>query len=302
MPILEKNFGTVRADISKFYKTITNKLFVELKNKYSIVMNTIPVTNRRTILTFTGEGLGNSQITLEFSSNHKDLAEYPSNSPVVFVQVYYNAGGEDGGILDLSNISDSAEQIYSTLYSLGYRTLEDAQKEKEEKERIEKEKVEEQKRKNKEKADKLKAEIEADKNKPSEEPEPEEVDTEANDSIEIFNFRYDKILNEMIKANEPNSKMVISIAPKSTNQSYHLISVDITYISKNLCLVETSGVKPEVDKTVSWSVAKKYCNAVVNAVDGAISIEAIDAEGKDIIVPDSDKPSDDDDLDLGINI
>lgn len=293
-----KNYGNVRQDINKLLPIITNKLFPELASKYSIRMNTKPVTLRRTFATYTGEGLSNARITLEFSSNHEQIQDYAATDLVLFVKAYYDTNGEDAGIIDLSNIPDTASQIYATLYELGYRTAEDAEKEKQDREAKAAEEKRQKLEREKKKKEALQAELAAEEKEKEQEPEEQEpaVD-ETKASIEEFSNQFDRYLSAMT---EINDKMMITISSALEDGHASFITVDATYITASMCLVETNGISPKVDKAVKWASAKKYCIAVTEKLQGAISITAVDAKGKDIELP-ADK-SVDDGVDLGINI
>lgn len=294
------SFGNPRQRIDKYLTTIQNKLFPELYNRFSISMITFPISKSATKVSYSGEAAGN-RVVLDFSSNRVELKEYEKN--YVFVTAYYKSGGEDAGIIDLSDISGSAEQIYGTLYELGFRTEEDLNNEKADAEAkkaqdAEKAKADAEKRK----AD-LRSKIQyqeepTDNKEPDTDEEPQDIEA----SISQFSSDFDGYLKSMINLAEMGSKMFIIMyvyADKNNSNSFKTINVEITYISPTMCLVETSGISPKVDKTTTWDKAKSYIIAVARKIQSDISLSAATAEGKDIDITEEEPQ---DNVNVGVDL
>ena len=279
--------------IQPYLKTIQNSLLPSL-SKYEIFINSNPTDVKLTEATYSGEADGD-RLVIKFYSNSNQLADYSKSDNVVYCNVYLGAGGTPAGILNLSNVQESAEQIYATLYELGFRTNNDKEEDKLEKEK----KAAEEKAKKQ--ADKEKRLQNQDIDNVEKEPE-EEIDPkqESQESIEEASIKFDKYLNELIKIGEMNSTISCKITMDSDrSSSFRMLNIDMIYISPTICLLETTGIKPKVDKTVTWQTAKDYCIKVAEKVNGFMSIDAMDNKGADIELNDTD---DSNDLDLNIDI
>ena len=271
--------------INKFIKPIQRNLFPELKQRLGLVMNNSPINDRATIATFSGE-LNDTRVLLEFSSNHKDLQQ-ELDKPVLFVKVFYGSGGNEAGIINLNNISEAVDQIYSALYELGYRSEQDKadeELEKQEKERKAAEEKEKAKQKEKEDEEKRKADLyKDDLNNDSIEDydDSEEIEKSITDTLSDF----DRYLNVMKDENTVNGLINVTISTDNTKTSYKMLNIDLYYISANMCLVQTSGISPKIDKATTWEKAKDYIEKVARKVNGAMSISAVDENGSDIVLP-----------------
>lgn len=281
--------------IDSYIKLIEKDLFPALYNKIGLKMNTAPITKMNTIVTYNGD-LENKTVTLEFSSNHKELADY-FNTKSLFVTLYYNAKGTQAGVIDLDYIDSCVEIIYSALYELGYRSQEDIEEDrKKEEERLRKEKQEELKKKQDE--EKRKELISYNTNYDEIENEPED-DLSSEESIEEFEKDFDMYLDYFNKKGESNSSLEVSIGYSKKQSTVSFVSVDCFYISSNKCLVQTHSISPEIDKAVSWDSAKDYIIKVAQKLDGVISTAAYDPEGNSIELEKSD---DSNNVNLGIDI
>ena len=115
-------------NIEPYISTIQRSLLPSLSNELGINFNPDPVSKDKVTVSYSGE-LNGKRIVLNFNSSNIDLAGY-SKEPVVMCDVYYGSGGNSAGIVDLDNIPDSVEQIYGSLYELGFRSERDIADEK----------------------------------------------------------------------------------------------------------------------------------------------------------------------------
>lgn len=283
--------------ISKYIKNIQTKLFPALKNNYNLDMNENPTNISTTLATFNGQ-LNDNRVILEFSSNHKDLADYP-DEPVLFLYLYFNYKGTKAGIINLNNINEAVEIIYAALYELGYRTQEDINKEKEKKKKEQEKKLQDEKERLKKRKEELLKQTQEDEiDYDNEEPEEDE----SKSSILEMNNDFDKYLSILQENNQPNSQINATISYLSENNNYKIINVNLFYITKNQCLIQTEGVKPKIDQQTSWDKAKNYIIKVTEKINGVIAISALDENGDDIILKPEENENNSDDLDTGINI
>ena len=281
-----KSFGNIRQPIQKYKPYIEQNLLPALANDIEIKMNTSPISTRQTSLAYSGESNANDRIVLEFYSNHQDLQDYDKNEPVVFVKTYYRSKGNAAGIINLSNISEAVDLIYAALYDLGYRTSQDIEDERQEKQRAE----EKQAKADAEERAKKKAELNAEimskaADEEDAEPETEEPDTETEDSIAEFSSDFDKYLNVLNQRHQINDQMIISITMSTDTNDFKILSINLYYISANMCFIQTTGINPKQDTNTTWSKAKNYAINVTKAVDGAIGVTAMDENGRDIELP-----------------
>lgn len=292
MPIrINSHKGYVRKPIKDYKDAIVNNLIPALENSIeTLSINTNPIRFVTTIIEFAGI-LEDRRIIIEFSSNDIRLDEASDSS--LFSSVYYNNAKEDAGIIDLNNIQDCVEMIIGALYDLGWKSSEDKAKQKAEQEAKEKEELE------KKKAAEQKRKEELYNNDSEEFDEPEEqIDYTEKDkqSISEFSSLFDKYLKAMSDRNQMGSIMFVNIST-DIGKTYKMLNITLTYISSTMCLIETDGINPQLNKTVSWEQAKNYCIKVTEKVDGAISVEAVDEQKRDLEIPE-----DNDDLNLDINI
>ena len=281
-----KSFGNIRQPIQKYKPYIEQNLLPALANDIEIKMNTSPISTRQTSLAYSGESNANDRIVLEFYSNHQDLQDYDKNEPVVFVKTYYRSKGNAAGVINLSNISEAVDLIYAALYDLGYRTSQDIEDEKQAKQRAE----EKQAKADAEERAKKKAELNAEimskaADEEDAEPEIEEPDTETEDSIAEFSSDFDKYLNVFKERHTINDQMIISITMATDTNDFKILSINLYYISANMCLIQTTGINPKQDTNTTWSKAKNYAINVTKAVNGAIGVIAMDENGIDIELP-----------------
>lgn len=271
--------------LDKFVNTITQKLFPALKETLNINIYNDPVYSSETVNTYAGETIpDDTRIKLEISSNHVELVDYIDQN-VVFATIYYKARGSKVGVLNLDDINECVGLIYSTLYELGFRTQDDLEKEKREKE--EKAKAEEEKKKAEaqRKREERKAKQDAEEKErlqkeqePIEQISPEE---ESEQSIKESLHNFDLYLNKLRDINSPKSIIIANIS-FGDNNNFRLINIDMHYINNKICLVETNGINPKVNKEVTWRKAKNYISKVARALTGILSIEAIGGNGKEI--------------------
>lgn len=277
--------------IQPFIKTIQQSLFPELSSRLNINMNTTPYSSSATLATFKGK-IENKEITLEFSSNHRDLDEKSKTD--LFLYLYYGYKGTKVGIIDLSDLESCIELIFIALSDLGYKSQEDIELEKEQQRKKEEEKA----RKEKEELQKRKEDLLKQTQQDEEEPVEELPDTESEDSINESKQLFDKYLAELQKSNQPNSYINAGISYSTSENSYKMINIMMYYISNKMCLVQTEGIKPKIDQTTSWDKAKDYTFKVAEKINGVVSVVAADENGKDIILNPEEDASDDLDTDI----
>ena len=286
--LFEKNQAK---SINNFTDKIVN-IFPILKSEYNIdIFSDRPVSQRPTAITYTGNDSKKTRILLEFNSNYRENNVDLLQDNEVFCTVFYGFAGNKAGVLNLDDSNECAEIIYSALYELGFRTQQDIDKAKQDEENKKQAEIEAEREKNAKKKEQLKKDIE---NQPNDNSD-EELNTdseESEDSINEASTNYDKYLAALIKRNELGSKIFVSITLPNNNSSYKVLSIELTFISAKMCLVETSGINPKVDKTTTWENAKDYIFKVVEKVNGVISLEASTAEGKDIDISEESQDSD----------
>lgn len=285
-------------EIKPYLKVIQRNLLPALKSELGLVMNNEPSNLRNTTATYSGN-INNTRVLLEFSSNHKDLAD--ANKYDLFVKTYYGSSGNEAGIIDLTNIPEAVEQIYSALYELGYRSEQDIADEKarqdEEKRKAEEDKkAKEEKRKQDRELEDIKNQQMQVDEEPIEEINPAE---ESAESISDFKVEFDKYLNVLKDEAMINGQIMSSISFSASQNQFKLINVDMYFISATMCLVQTSGINPKVDKAVSWDKAKNYIIKVAEKLQGTISTSAVDANGKEITISEEDTSND---IDVDVNI
>lgn len=282
--------------IKYYIKTIDSKLLPALDERLGLKLSMQPNYTRTTKVSYGGT-LEGTRVVLDFSSNHIELNDYDDN--YLYCDVYYGSGGDSAGIIDLNNIDECVDQIYSALYELGYRTPED----------IEEEKRAEEEKKQAEEAKKQAEEQKRQERLAQEEPEEEEQnteqeieDTESEDSLKEYTVNFDKYLKIMTDENQMNSRMEISIsADVSTTEreQYKLININAFYISSMMCLLQTDGISPKVDKAVTWDKAKNYTMRVAEKLNGVISVTGFDSEDNEITIAQDDTSND---IDVDVDI
>ena len=301
-----KSFGNIRQPIQKYRPYIEQNLLPAL-NDIEVKMNTSPISTRQTSLAYSGESNASDRIVLEFYSNHADLQDYDKSEPVVFVKTYYHSKGNAAGVINLSNISEAIDLIYAALYDLGYRTSQDIKDEELEKQRAEEKKAkadaEERAKKKAELNAKVMSDIvDAEYAEENKIEEPEEEDTETEDSIEEFSIDFDRYLNVFKQRHQINDQMIISIT-MTNNDNYKVLSINLYYISDNMCLIQTTGINPKQDTNTTWSKAKNYAINVTKAVNGAIGVTAMNENGKDIeLPPEEDDETKSNDTDVNVSL
>ena len=290
--------------LDKFLNTITNKLFPALRESIGLNLYDDPVYSSTTINTYAGE-LGDTRVKLEVSSNHVELEDYADQN-AVFVTIYYGTRGAKVGVLNLDDINECVGLIYSTLYELGFRTPEDIdkeKKEKEEKERQEQEKKRaEAERKREERKARQQAEEEKEKLKQEQQPKEDEIspEEESEQSLKEAMSDFNLYLDKLKDINSQKSVIIANISFSSSENSFKVINIDMNYIDKDNCLVETNGINPQVKKEVSWTKAKNYISKVTKAVNGVIAIDALGPEGEEINISDSQEDTDGVNLDFNL--
>lgn len=284
--------------ISKYIKDIQTKLFPALKNNYNLDMNENPTNISTTLATFNGQ-IDGDRIIFEFSSNHKDLADYP-NEPVLFLYLYLNYKGTKAGIINLNNINEAVEIIYAALYELGYRTQEDINKEKERKRQEKEKKIQDEKERMQRRKEELLNQPEDD-----EENEVNNEENETQSSLLEMNNNFDRYLSILQQSNQINSQINATISYLSESNNYKIVNVYIYYITRTQCLVQTEGIKPKIDQQTTWDKAKNYLNKVTEKINGVIVLSAMDENGNDIeLKPDEEdfESNNSNDIDSGINL
>ena len=180
---------------------------------------------------------------------------------------------------------------------MGFRTKQDKS---DEQQAAQEKKVAEERAKQEDRRKRQEARAQEELEKSQEPEEKIDANQESLESIEDFNSNFDKYLNELVKIGEMSSRIECSIAMNTDrDNSYNLLNIDMTYISPTMCLIETTGIKPKVDKTVTWELAKDYCIKVAKKVNGVMNVVAYDNNNNDIELENID---DSNDLDLGIDI
>lgn len=284
-------------EIKPYLKPIQRNLIPALNSELGLELSNTPVNIRTTKVSYSGE-LADTRVILDFSSNHVDLTDYDKNS--LFVYVYYGANGTEAGIINITNISEAVEQIYSALYELGYRSEQDLADEKARQDEEKRKAEEEQKAKEEKRRKARDLENIENKQEPTEEPvEQISPAEESAESITEFKDEFDKYLNVLKDESAINGQIMSSVSISTSENQFKLINIDMYYISPSLCLVQTSGINPKVDKAVTWDKAKNYIIKVAEKLQGTISTSAVDANGKEIIIDEEDTSND---VDLDVNI
>lgn len=292
MPLrINSSKGYIRQSVSKYMKIIINDLLPALeKSIEKLSINTNPIRYINTIAEFSGT-LNDRRIILEFSSNDSRLDDASDSS--VFCSIYYKESKEDAGIIDLVDIQSCVEMIVGALYDLGYKSSEDLAKEKADQEAKEKEEYEKKMAEEKKRKEQLYNEPSNDSSE-EEQISPEE---ESIQSINDFSIMFDKYLKALINLAQIGSSMIVIIAVGDDKTKIKLLNITLTYISSNTCLIETEGINPKVNKTVTWDKAKNYCINVAKKVNGVISIDVMDEEGKAVDIYD-----DEENQDIDVNV
>ena len=284
--------------IKYYIKTINNELLPALEDRLGLDLAMQPNYTRTTKVSYAGS-LDGVRTILEFSSNHIELKDYDDN--YLFCNVYYGSGGDSAGIINLDNIDECVDQIYAALYELGYRSPEDIEEEK----RKEEEKKQAEEAKKQAEEEKKKQNLANRQEEPEEntEEEPEEIeDNESEESIKEYSTDFDKYLDVMSKENLVNGRMEISIAindTSSNSEKYKMLNIDAYYISGMMCLVQTSGINPKVDKAVTWDKVKNYALKIAEKFDGVISVVGYDPDDNELTIS-KDDTSNDTDVDVTI--
>lgn len=271
--------------IKNYVKTIQQQLLPALTNKYGIDFVDNPVSIKSTEAKFSGSYDGN-RIILIFYSNHVEVS---NDKNLLFVNSYYGFKGNEAGVIDVYNIEEAADIIYSSLYELGLRSEEDKEEEREQE--TKQQEIPQQRQKQ------IRQEEPQQEEPQREEPQQEE---DSDYSEEEVKGEYDNYLNQLKSMNEINGTISASIAYQKSDNNLGFVHIDLFYISATMCLIQTTGIKPKVDKTVSWEVAKNYIFKVANSINGTVSLFAADENGKEIILSTDDEESED--LDLNIDI
>ena len=293
MPIRFNNKGYIRQPISNYIKTIQNELIPNLEQNIeglTFIKNPIRVTT--TSVTYNSDLKGDRAL-FEFSSNNSELDKFnDTNDPLVFLLVYYKSKTADVGVLNLSDINEASGLVYASLYDAGYRNSEDLAKDKADAEAKAAAELEE-KRKAKEARAKVDDEtLAAEKEDNKEEVSPEE---ELKNSLTDFNKNFDLYLKAMSDRGIMGSKMIAVISAGEAPK-FKILTIELTFISSNICLVETNGINPKVNKTVQWNIAKNYITKVATKVNSPVELTAVDENGKDLELPEEDN------FDVGINL
>lgn len=287
--------------INKYIKDIQTKLFPALKNSYNLNMSENPTNISTTLATFNGQ-LDDNRVIFEFSSNHRDLADYSSNEPVLYLNLYFNYKGTKAGIINLNEINESLEIIYAALYELGYRSQEQLNKEKEQKQKeLEKQKQDELS-KIKQKRQQIDLEL-LNKDEIEDSEENDNYQQEVEDSLNEINSDFDLYKNQLIKLNELDSSITIVIAlPPNVDIKNKFINIVCSYVNKDICFVSTDNINPPVNQEVSWDRAKNYILKVIEKLNATSSLYASDSEGKTIELSSEEDEEESDGIESGIEI
>ena len=286
MPVsIIRNVGTAKRNIKDYIPRLLKNVFPQLK-QFGIDMYTNPFMQDKVTVSYNGETYDGNRLRLYFNCIHSELND--SNNSEVFVDCEFDSNYFPIGKIDINNGQDSAETIYAGLYEEGYRTEQDKENDKAQ---VEKEKAEQEK-KEKEALEKKKKEREAWKqsqmiqsNEPEEEESQISTEEEVKESINDFNKLFDIYLNRLTELNQPNGNMSISIMISDTvknNVQGKFLGVDLFYIGRNQCLMQTNQITPKIDQVTTWDKAKNYCIKVAEKFNGLLSIYATDSSGKDI--------------------
>lgn len=284
-------------------KPFLNQISTFISNlDYALGLNvrTTPTKADDTIAIYEGSH-GSDTIKLKFNSNHLDVVDEGKN-PIVFCDTYLGFKGTEAGPINLSNNSESIDILYSALYEVGFRTEQDKKDEEELRKQKERKAQEEKERKAQEEKDRLARRREEILAQTEDEPEEDEAEEEIDNEEEKVNF--DKYLEVLRKSNQPNSIIIAGITYSDKTSNFKMISIDMYYVTKDTCLVQTQGINPPIDKQVTWDKAKAYVFKVADKVNGSVSIVANNENGEEITIDKSNTStqSNSSDLDLGIDI
>lgn len=232
------------AKIREYIPIIKNKILPTMESNYGINFKSEPVLLRNTAVTYAGLDSTETRVMMEFNSEYQIKGKSLLNSNELFATVFYGFAGAKAGVIDLSNINETTEILYSTLYELGFRTSSDIDEEKakaqQDKEKAEKEKEE----KIKQAREKEKARHEAMFRNDNEKEEPEEEPQEE-ESEDYYTESVDNILKDFINKNEVNSSLHCTyLIPDSIKQN--VFSVDVYYVSTAKCYIKSEYL--ELDK------------------------------------------------------
>ena len=285
--------------IKPYIKILDNKLIPVLNEKLGVKLISQINYTRTTQISYAGS-IDRNRIEVKFSSNHIELKDYDKN--YLYADVYYNMGGTSAGIIDLSNIDESVDQIYASLYELGFRNQEDLEKEKKEKEEAaekhRQEEIEKEwKKVQRQRANQEKEAIEAAENQEANE---DLSATESKESIDESHVYFDKYLDTMKDANMINSVINIDIMVDGEEAGkFKNLGINLYYISSSMCLVQTNKIIPKVDKAVTWDRARDYYTRVAEKLEGVVNINAEDPDGNELEV---DLETDTDNTNVGIDL
>lgn len=253
---------------------IEKSLIPELNN-LGLNINPNSTNNTLTSATYAGDFKG-KPVQIEFLTNHVGV----DDDNDLFISVYYNDSGEDAGAIKSSDGTDYAvDLINSALHELGLMTDEDIADEKEAN----------QKKADAEQQERIKAEMK------KKELYRAQQDAEMNSKKDIDNIDdtaevkgsqikassdFDYYLSVLKENNDMNGRIEATITSIADEDTYSISSIDMFYISANLCLLQTSNINPSIDKTVSWGKAKEYLFSVADKLNAVINIDGFDSNGK----------------------
>lgn len=229
------------ANIKRFLDVIEQQILPAMESNYNIKMYQKPVMERPVSVTYSGEDLSNNtRVMFQFNSEYKDEREQLSNNQL-FATVFYGFAGTKAGVIDINNINETVEILYSALYELGYRTEQDVQEDKE-KEEIRKQKEKEDKDEEIKKArDKVKAKHELMSNKPDIGDKEDSEESEVEDDNPTFTQALDELLKEFKARHEINSNLHFTFTnPESPTDVY---DIDVYYVTYNKALVQSDYLK-----------------------------------------------------------
>lgn len=228
------------ANIRKFLDTIEQELLPAMESKYNLQMYQKPVMERPVSVTYSGQDLSNkTRVMFQFNSEYKDEKEQLLDNQL-FATVFYGFAGAKAGVIDINNIDEASEILYSSLYELGYRTSDDIEEDKQKAEQ-KKQQEKEAKEKEIEKArEKAKARHELMSNKPDTGEEDEENEEDNSDEV-TFTQALSELLKEFKARHEINSNLHFTFTnPDSPKDVY---DVDVYYVTYNKALVQSDYLK-----------------------------------------------------------
>jgi hypothetical protein len=293
LPILNRKSQT--RTIQPYFKTIQDNILPLLSN-YGISMSTTPINSTMTQVSYSGNTYNNDRVIIDFLSNSSKIEDNDS----LFCNVHYNSGANSAGIINLKELDDSILQIVHALNELGYKTPEENQEAIEKAEKEKANKKGDWKTRYKDKEDFLKKNIIPDEpNDSKNDGESYKQDQEL--SVKESKDKFDKYLKVMTKNNMADSRMFITILVP-TGSVRKALSIDLIYVDSENCNIKTEGISPKIDKQTTWTKAKNYIFKVTESVNGTISIEASDVNGKSIDIKDTVVNNVEDDIDLGFEV